>query len=99
MNQLAFTTDTGGRYVVTAVVEYKTSPNHFVLWQRNRQLNRQGKCPLRVIAVLCLVSADKVGVRCYVHGKPLGEGWEEGPGPIHIVNVEFSILLAHTAQK
>lgn len=34
IDSLSFTLSNGARYVVTAVIEYKTSPNHFALWQK-----------------------------------------------------------------
>ena len=34
IDSLSFTLSNGARFVVTAVIEYKTSPNHFALWQK-----------------------------------------------------------------
>ena len=34
IDSLSFTLSNGARYVVTAVIEYKTSPNHLALWQK-----------------------------------------------------------------
>ncbi|XP_067945117.1 SUMO-specific isopeptidase USPL1-like [Watersipora subatra] len=42
MDSLAFTSRNGMSYAVTAVVEYRTSPNHFVLWQRQLTNGKAG---------------------------------------------------------
>lgn len=42
VDSLSFTLGNGAKYVVVAVIEYKTSPNHFALWQKEQPLDKAG---------------------------------------------------------
>lgn len=57
IDRLAFTTEDGSKYAVSAVIEYKTSPNHFAIWQREPPLDKPGLCqlvkPARDVKALC----------------------------------------------
>ena len=43
VDKLSFTTSSGVNYAVSSVIEYKTSPNHFALWQRDAKDSHPSK--------------------------------------------------------